>query len=334
MTDSNYRKVLFDLVAEIEESNGSVSLLGAKIANPKDLAKAAEVVRSPRYETLHYLFTRNGVVKGTTAISCRLAGASTTFTGPSSEAFLKDLIKRAKSIEADTYYLLHNHPSGMPMPSKQDVYVTQKLVEEITELSPIKFGGHVVINSTDFSVIDENGEILMEPINYSSYNISDIRSTNSFFEKVVRSPYDFALIAKELQASEKSFFMIGLNAKNMCNCLFEVSYEIMEDKEHISQNIRDWSIASGVHQFGLVNFNTEKLPELYKYSFINKLAKSSYLLDVITSNGKSLREQGLLLHKRESAKRFAEEIHDYSSDYEQLSKPKTISTETQNNIKI
>ena len=67
---SKERKVLNDLLADVEINDTSASLLGAKVSSTADLAKAAEIVRSPRYETFHYLFTKDGEVKGTTAVSC------------------------------------------------------------------------------------------------------------------------------------------------------------------------------------------------------------------------------------------------------------------------
>ncbi len=141
------KKVLLDRIADMEDNIDSVSFLGAKVTSPADLARVAEIVRSPRYETFHYLFTKDGEVKGTTAVSCRLASSTLTIGGHDSHKFYNDLLKRAQGVEADTFYFLHNHPSGDPTPSRHDIHFTKEIAQELTKKSKINFGGHVVINS-------------------------------------------------------------------------------------------------------------------------------------------------------------------------------------------
>ena len=68
MADLNHRKVILDLLKDVEEQKGSVNLLGSVVNSPKALAKTAEILRNPRYETFQYVFTRDSKVVGATAL--------------------------------------------------------------------------------------------------------------------------------------------------------------------------------------------------------------------------------------------------------------------------
>ena len=312
------REVLLDLIADMKDNDKSVSFLGAKVASPADLAKVAEIVRSPRYETFHYLFTKDDEVKGTTAVSCRLAGSTMTIGGHDSHKFYHELLRRAKGVEADTFYFLHNHPSGNPEPSRHDIEFTKKVSKEIAKKSNLNFGGHVVINSKSYALLDENGDYEILPITYNnSYKIEDKRNADSFFNTVVRRPEDFAACAKLMQKSDNSFYMVGLSAKNYCNCLYQVSYDILnKPPQNLIENIRVWSYTSGVHRYALLNFSEKKIEEYRKNIFFKQLGKSGYIIDILTENGTSLRQNGHIPVTQFIKKRKVHQVHEYNSQYE------------------
>jgi len=318
---SQNRKVLLDLIGEMKDNDKPVSFLGAKVSSPADLAKVAEIVRSPRYETFHYLFTKDGEVKGTTAVSCRLAGSTRTIGGYDSNKFYSELLRRAKGVEADTFYFLHNHPSGNPSPSRHDIVFTKDAVKDITKKSKLNFGGHVVINSKSYALLDENGDYEILPIAYNnSYKIEDKRNADSFFNTTVKGPEDFAACAKLMQKSENSFYMIGLSTRNKCNCLYQISYDILNDPAHnLIKDIRKWSYVSGVERYGLINFSTNKIDNYRKSIFFKQLGKSGYILDILTQDGTSLRATGDFNPARHIKKRTVHQVHEYDSHYESSS---------------
>ena len=71
-------------------------------------------------------------------------------------AHLKD---RAKTLNADQIYILHNHPTGDPKPSAADIQVTRYLCDAVPEIV-----GHVVINSGKFSLIGPDGQVEILPL--------------------------------------------------------------------------------------------------------------------------------------------------------------------------
>ena len=310
-------KVVHNLLEGLPE-NSTVSLLGAKITNSSDLARIGEVYRSPRYETFHYLFTRETEVVGVTAVSCRLSNLTSTFTGKDPDVFNKDLLDRATKVNADTVYFLHNHPSGNPEPSLQDLVTTKNLIEMISLKSKLGFGGHVIINSTEYSLIHTDGTYETLPINYQSYNLNEMRRKNSFFGTKISGPKDLAGMAKSLEKSENSFLALGLSTKYECNSLFEVSYDLFEysDKKVLAA-IRNWSRASAVNRFALLNFSEEKALAYRQGDALKRMAESGIIVDIITSEGLSFRES-LFFHPKidfREKKQKKYEVNEYQTDY-------------------
>ena len=314
---SDQRQVFHDLLKSIPE-NESISLIGAHISDHRDLAALAEVYRSPRYETFRYLFTRNSEVVGITAVSSRRVNSSRILIGDDDKSYCDNLIKKAAGVHADRVFFLHNHPSGDPTPSFSDLHSTQNLIDNLLQNSPLGFGGHVIINSTQYSVINADGSYDILPIEFKSYNLNQMRQSNSFFGTSIYESDDLAELAKTLQNSANSFLAIGLNTKSQCNCLYDIGYDIFEKPtKELLQTIRLWSEASGVHKYALVNFSSQRLKRYRKERLIESLAGSGMILDIITEEGISLRNSLRFSYSGNYPylNKKAYEVHDYQTDY-------------------
>lgn len=72
---------------------------------------------------------------------------------------IKDVLKEAIKIGAPKIILVHNHPSGDPTPSHEDIELTQKL-EEVSKMLEIELLDHVVIGDgkykSIFSMLNKN----------------------------------------------------------------------------------------------------------------------------------------------------------------------------------
>ena len=66
--------------------------------------------------------------------------------------YAREVVKRALELSASTVILVHNHPSGDPTPSLQDIKATQQICAAC-EIVDIKVHDHVIIGSSgDFSL--------------------------------------------------------------------------------------------------------------------------------------------------------------------------------------
>lgn len=137
------------------QDRSATSLIGKALKTSGDLAALAQVYRNPSFETLRYVFVKGDKVVHTSGISSRLPGESAIFPqGKNTQEGIDWLKAAVAGAGADGWYMTHNHPSGNPGPSQSDVRVTLLLADKVPG-----FKGHVVINHTTFSHIDENGRI-------------------------------------------------------------------------------------------------------------------------------------------------------------------------------
>ncbi|MDO4977573.1 MAG: DNA repair protein RadC [Eubacteriales bacterium] len=76
----------------------------------------------------------------------RLLKTMTLSTGDSNSAFVpvKNLFSEALRSEAVYMILLHNHPSGCPEPSKEDLVITKR-IKEAGDLLGISLSDHIII---------------------------------------------------------------------------------------------------------------------------------------------------------------------------------------------
>ena len=142
----------------VERGLDAQALVGLSAASPAELAELAQVFRNPRYETFRVFFTRGSEIVHATGVSARMPGATPLMPGTGTvEQWAAWLNDQKQASGADGYYLLHNHPSGSPQPSRADERVTMVAAA----LAP-GFRGHVVINSGRYAVIDRNGDSKIE----------------------------------------------------------------------------------------------------------------------------------------------------------------------------
>ena len=93
---------------------------------------------------------------------CHLIGDTVIATGSvravlasPREIFLRLLEKKAVS-----FILLHNHPSGDPSPSREDVLLTRRL-KECGELMDVELSDHIIIGDNRYYSFRENKQILV-----------------------------------------------------------------------------------------------------------------------------------------------------------------------------
>lgn len=153
--------------AEFASGQGA-DLLGKRVENAHDLATVANILRRPDYETLRVVFVKGGAVTGVESTSCRAPGFAASFVPR--EDLPGWITERMARYDADGYWLLHNHPSGVPTPSADDRALTmnhylaeQQLVLD-KELPGNALRGHVVIDHSAYGVINPYGEVSMHAL--------------------------------------------------------------------------------------------------------------------------------------------------------------------------
>ena len=70
----------------------------------------------------------------------------------------RDIFKIAYNLNSPYIICIHNHPSGDVLPSKEDIYVTER-IKKIGNLMGVKMLDHVIVSENNYYSFLENGQI-------------------------------------------------------------------------------------------------------------------------------------------------------------------------------
>jgi hypothetical protein len=198
----NSISVLANGIAEAWNGQKAHSIIGAKANTVEDLAAAASVYRNPSIEVFRAFFVKDGVVLNEVAYSSRLPGAIDS-------VLRTDIVARinqaAEQLDSDVY-MLHNHPSGTPIPSNEDVTTTLLAYNRIPRLKD-----HIVIDHTQYATIGKDGSRPVHTFKQApeaAYDLAKPTLPHPLLQKQL-TPDDVAFMASVLQM-EDHMDIVGL----------------------------------------------------------------------------------------------------------------------------
>ena len=170
-----------------------IDLRGQKVSSAQDVAEIAQIYRNPKYETFRYIYVKNGVVVGHEGRSCHIPGFTLMLKPECRGKDLFEIKRRIARLGADEVWVLHNHPSGNPTPSTDDLTVSEWLSKKIPEIK-----GSIVINSGKYSFI--NAELgKFGQFDYETY---DIKTDEKIHQKLIENPLLGHIIRNKDDVSE------------------------------------------------------------------------------------------------------------------------------------
>ena len=88
---------------------------------------------------------------------CKVLGCSRLFTGNINSVGLstRSVVEYALRIKASSVVLAHNHPSGIALPSKEDIHTT-KVVADALDMVDVLLADHIVVADGDFVSMAES----------------------------------------------------------------------------------------------------------------------------------------------------------------------------------
>jgi proteasome lid subunit RPN8/RPN11 len=262
------------------ESGKPVSIIGATARTADDLAALAQVYRDPRYETMRFFFTKMGEIVGHTAVSSRLPGETAAFPVSNKEA-IAWMQSQMDAVDADGYYLLHNHPSGDPTPSDADLSVTNWIKSRVDG-----FMGHVVINSNKYAVLsDDAQEGLKQQIIHKDFGSDKLLKpsiNNPVLGKQISDYADIATIGKSLQ-KEGWATIIGVDASNhQVRGIMEIPEAMLWSEKRTLAALRNFARQTGSDALFAAEASAKH------ESRYQDLIRANALFGVVTKEGKKL----------------------------------------------
>jgi DNA repair protein RadC len=137
----------------IKENSGRYDV-SKKIQSPEDVFEIVQkVIKASEYaEENLWLITLN--------TKNDITGIFTVSTGSLNSSIVhpREVFKRAVLQNAASIIICHNHPSGDPAPSKEDINITKRL-KEAGDLIGIKLLDHLIIGDNSYTSLKEKGFI-------------------------------------------------------------------------------------------------------------------------------------------------------------------------------
>ncbi|EJE52225.1 DNA repair protein, partial [Acidovorax sp. CF316] len=233
-------------IAERIERAGSQALLGEQVNSPQRLAELAQVYRDPRFETFRVFFVKDGVVVHATGVSSRMPGTTPMApAGVSEQEYVNQMRDIKQQTGADSYYLLHNHPSGNPTPSPEDVGLTRMLGAHVPGLL-----AHVVINSNKYAVIDtaNQGREPADMVRYQDFGEDRLLKASkpmAVLGEKMAGPDDFAIVGKSMQRPGW-ITLIGTGADGKVRAISEAPASILtRSYPYLAATVRRFMRQSG-----------------------------------------------------------------------------------------
>lgn len=161
VTPSGVRTLGLAITQEARRT-GWIDLRGREVRGPQDMAVAAQALRNPSFESFYVVAVSGDRVVGHQGFTSRIPGSAVTARSFRDVAEIQRWLDRTR---AEAYYLLHNHNSGDPVPSANDVRLTVRMYDDIQKAAAMtgtrvpEMRGHVVIDSGKFGFIDREGVI-------------------------------------------------------------------------------------------------------------------------------------------------------------------------------
>lgn len=211
-------------------NTGKVNLSGVTFNNIEDLAVLSQVYRDPRFETFRIIYTKGNSIVGTDAITSRMPGSAVVFLGSNKSQHFNRISDRMKRMQADGYYLLHNHPGKTTKPSRSDLGATQAYAKNISG-----FKGHLIINSNKYTEIYQDAGFLKGnedmPLSLGDDLLYNPAIEHPLLNKEINSATKLAQIAKQVQLDKEVSIAFFTDAKNTVRGILEINNSMIKNAE-------------------------------------------------------------------------------------------------------
>lgn len=148
-------KVIYKKVTDNFKKKGYINLNHRLVNTKDDLVDIASIFRNPEYETFRIVYMNDNKVAGYESVSSKTPTSVPLFRDKNKsytnleKGFYK-VKDRMKGLNANGYYLVHNHPSGIAKASREDIRVTREFFNKVDG-----FKGHLILGTDEYAWIDQ-----------------------------------------------------------------------------------------------------------------------------------------------------------------------------------
>ena len=242
-----------------------LNIIGKVVTTADEAAALFSLFRNPRIEIFNILYTsETGEVIGHTAWTSGMPGVARAIDSESWEESIKKIKQTKKNLRASKIWIAHNHPSGDPSPSKEDILVTNNYGAVFQEA----FGGQIVVDHNKYSHIDASGVHKYDlPVHRKRF-LSD----NRILTPQATGPVQTFEAFKDIFKKKNTTVMAGVDNYNKTVAWVYLTKENINNDDFTSLALK-WGARAGI-------ILTNNDSDFYKY-YLQRTANIGGVNDVI-----------------------------------------------------
>ena len=200
-------QIIYKKLTQSFKTKEYISLNDLQINNQEDLVEIANIFRNPEYETFRMIYVKDEKIVGYESISSKNPSCVYLFRNKKTgdidiKKGIYGIKERMRRLDADGYYMVHNHPSGNATASNKDIAVTKYFTSKING-----FKGHLIISTDTYSWIEKNKKGLnIEnnlPINFKKADkMSKMLNKKSIYNVQITNRDDLVSLMQNIQNSQ------------------------------------------------------------------------------------------------------------------------------------
>lgn len=262
--------VLYKRITKRFSQNGYINLNHRPVNTKNDLVEICSIFRNPEYETFRIVYVKDKKIAGYESISSRCPSCVPLFCcrpkdKQNYEKCYYKMRDRMKRLNADGYYMVHNHPSGNTHISTPDIHATKHFIDHLEG-----FKGHLILGFDTYSWIsdidDKSGKVHIYnsvPINFKKADkMSKMMNKKSIYDVKINSRDDLVSVMQNIIHTKDYSTAILTDARNKIRMILDIPNSILnQDTKQLNNYFKNLARENGVEK---VFFGTDDVKTFYK----------------------------------------------------------------------
>ena len=196
---NNTPQIFYKKLEQNFEKRGYINLEQKEVNSKQDLVEISNIFNSKRYELFRIVYLKDNKIKSYETITSHLPNAVMVIKNTNKEGkrFFFKVQSRMQRLNANSYYLVHNHPSGVSYASNDDMRLTQDFMKNVKG-----FKGHLILGHNNYSFIEENKKHQLIRTEQIPYNLKEIQNISEKIDNF----YNAKTLNPNLTEEQISFF--------------------------------------------------------------------------------------------------------------------------------
>lgn len=213
---------------------GFINLNHLYIDSKDRIIAFSEILRSYLYETFRIIYMNDNNIVGEEIISVKrpiteVKLNTEIFGRIKSQINIEKIEERMKSLNSNSYYLVHNHKSDKLSVSKEEIILTKYYFKKVNG-----YKGHLIINSNSYLWIDyiKNEIIVSKEVKFNSKkSYIKLNSNRKNNIKICNRDDIVSLIRKYINSRDYSI-CIASNLEDTPRMTFEITNDLIKNEKN------------------------------------------------------------------------------------------------------